>query len=50
MDFDYENNLAFCLNASVFDIENGTILKLVEGQEVARAMKGHRSLSEEEIH
>lgn len=31
LEFNYEEDLAFCLNASVFDIENGIVLKLVEG-------------------
>lgn len=38
-----------CMNGAVFDIENGLILKLVEGQEVARAMKGYRNLTQKEI-
>lgn len=31
MDFNIDENIDMCLNASVYDIENGTILKLVEG-------------------
>lgn len=32
--FDYEHDLEMCLNASVFDIDNGLVIKLVEGLEV----------------
>ena len=38
-----------CLNGAIFDIENGTILKLAEGQEVVRAMKGYKALTQKEI-
>jgi hypothetical protein len=31
MDFNLDEKLDMCLNASVYDIENGTILKLAEG-------------------
>ena len=41
--------LEMCLNGAIFDIENGTILKLAEGQEVVRAMKGYRALTQKEI-
>jgi hypothetical protein len=34
-----------CLNASVFDMDNGTVLKLGENREVIRAMKGYRVLN-----
>ena len=37
------------LNNAVWDIENGTVLKLVEGKEVARAIVGKRELSRDEI-
>ena len=37
------------LNNAVWDIENRTVLKLVEGKEVARAYIGLRELSREEI-
>ena len=34
-----------CLNASIFDIDRGLIIKLAEGQEVVQAMKGKRKLT-----
>jgi hypothetical protein len=33
-DFNYEEDLEVCLNASIFDIENGLVIKLGEGKEV----------------
>lgn len=38
-----------CLNASIFDMDNGLVIKMAEGQEVVRAMKGFRILSKDEI-
>jgi hypothetical protein len=37
------------MNASVFDIDNGLVIKLAEGLEVVQAMKGLRKLSKDEI-
>lgn len=34
-EFNYEQDLDVCLNASIFDIDNGLVIKLVEGQEVS---------------
>jgi hypothetical protein len=34
-----------CLNYSLFDIDNGTLLKIGEGKEVLAAMKGRRVLT-----
>lgn len=34
-EFNYEEDLDVCLNASIFDIDNGLVIKLVEGQEVS---------------
>lgn len=48
-DFDYENDLEMCLNASIFDIDNGLVIKLAKGQEVINAMKGMRKLTRAEI-
>jgi hypothetical protein len=31
-DFDYDNDLEVCLNACIFDIDNGLIIKLAKGQ------------------
>ena len=49
-EFDYEKNLNICLNYSVWDVKNGTILQLIEGKEIANAIRGFQSLSQEEIH
>lgn len=38
-----------CLNASVFDIDRGMVIKLAEGLEVVQAMKGLKKLSNDEI-
>ena len=38
-----------CLNASIFDIDRGLIIKLAEGQEVVQAMKGKRKLTNSQI-
>ena len=47
--FNYDSDLQMCLNASVFDIDNGLVIKLAEGLEVVQAMKGLRKLSKDEI-
>ena len=49
MDFNYEDDTQICLNTSLFDIDNGLLLQLAEGQEVIRAVKGFRVLSKDEI-
>ena len=52
LDFDYSENsieMQACLNYSVFDIDNGTLLKIGEGKEVLAAMKGRKVLSSSEI-
>ena len=49
-DFNYEEDLEMCLNASIFDIDRGLVIKLAEGKEVVQAMKGLRKLTKEEIH
>jgi hypothetical protein len=41
--------MGLCLNNAVFDIKNGTLLKLAEGREVSHAMKGLQKLSRQEI-
>jgi 5' nucleotidase family len=48
-EYDYENDLEMCLNATVFDIDNGMIIKMGKGQEVLQAMKGLRKLTTREI-
>jgi 5' nucleotidase family len=48
--FDEESGeLQMCLNASVFDIDRGLVIKLAEGLEVVQAMKGLKKLSKDEI-
>jgi hypothetical protein len=45
---DFEMNdsyLEMLMNWSIFDIENGLIIRMVEGQEVTRAMRGRTILS-----
>ena len=32
--FDYENDIHICMNATIFDIDNGLVIKLAEGLEV----------------
>lgn len=49
LDFDYENDLEMCLNASIFDIDNGLVIKLAKDKEVVQAMKGLKKLSKKEI-
>ena len=48
-DFDIENDIEICMNTCVFDIDEGLIVKVVEGKEVIRARKGFRELSKAEI-
>ena len=45
LNIDIEDELKRTQNASVFDISAGIILKMGEGKEVLRAMKGHKVLS-----
>ncbi|CDW90182.1 UNKNOWN [Stylonychia lemnae] len=47
--FFQESPLEMCVNGAIYDIDNGLVVKLVEGQEVARAMRGWRNLSQKEI-
>jgi HAD superfamily 5'-nucleotidase-like hydrolase len=47
--FNYETDLAMCMNASIFDIDNGLVIKLAEGKEVVQAIKGLRKLNRDEI-
>ena len=52
LDFDFSEDsieMQACLNYSVFDIDNGTLLKIGEGKEVLAAMKGRKVLSSSEI-
>ena len=46
-DFNYEKHLNMCLNGAVWDIKNGTVLKLVENKEIAHAVRGYEKLSHE---
>lgn len=45
IDLDDETTLDMCMNGAVFDVDHGLVLKLVEGKEVVRAMKGFRVLT-----
>jgi hypothetical protein len=47
-EFDF-NNLGVCLNNTIWDIKNGTILKLGEGKRILTAIKGFNKLSDQEI-
>ena len=40
LDFDYEKDIDLCFNGSIFDIDRGLVLKLAEGKEVVRALRG----------
>ncbi len=45
-DFDFDSDeIQMCLNSAVFDIDNGLVIKMAEGQEVTQAIKGSRKLS-----
>jgi hypothetical protein len=48
--FNYKKNLGVCLNNAVWDVDNGVIIKLTEGKFISHAIRGYKSLSEEEIH
>ncbi len=48
-EMDFENDISMCMNATVFDVDNGLVIKLAEGLEVTQAMKGLRKLSKDEI-
>jgi hypothetical protein len=48
-DFDFENDLEVVLNCGVFDIEKGTVLKLVEGRQITHALHGFESLTMDKI-
>ena len=49
MDIDIEKELRLVQNASVFDMDNGLVIKMGEGKEVLRAMKGLKVLNTQEI-
>jgi hypothetical protein len=44
--FDF-NNLGVCLNNTIWDVQNGTILKLGEGKRILTAIRGFNKLSDE---
>jgi len=48
-DFEDEATLDMCMNGAIFDVDHGLVLKLVEGKEIVRAMKGFRILKQSEI-
>ena len=41
--------MGVCLNGGIWDINNGTILKLDEGRRITHAVRGFKSLSREQI-
>jgi HAD superfamily 5'-nucleotidase-like hydrolase len=49
MQFDFERGMGVCLNNGVWDIQNGTILKLDEGRRITHAVRGFKALSKEQI-
>jgi hypothetical protein len=49
LDFDFDNNLGVFLNNSVWDVKNGTILKLCEGHYISHAIKGFKKLTDIQI-
>jgi hypothetical protein len=49
MQFDFNKHLNVCNNNSVWDIHNGTILKLAEGGVITQAIRGFVSLSQSQI-
>jgi hypothetical protein len=47
--FDFRSNMNLALNGGVWDIANGTILRLAEGRIVSHAVKGYKALSQDDI-
>jgi hypothetical protein len=47
--FDYRQHMDLALNGGVWDITNGTILRLAEGKIVSHAVKGYKALTKDEI-
>ena len=43
------NDLSLCLNNTVWDIQRGNLLKIVEGKLITRAYHGRKALSSQEI-
>jgi hypothetical protein len=46
LSFDYDEHLSLCMNNSVWDIENGIVLKLAENKEIFHAMFGLSKISD----
>jgi hypothetical protein len=49
LDFDYERDLRVCTNNVVWDVQHGTILKLVEGKFISHAICGFEKLDKNQI-
>jgi hypothetical protein len=49
LDFDYDKHTAMAFNGAVWDVEQGTVVKLSEDREVVHAYKGFEKMSKEEI-
>jgi hypothetical protein len=47
--FDFRSHMSLALNGGVWDITNGTILRLAEGKIVSHAVKGYKALTQGEI-
>jgi hypothetical protein len=45
MNFNFEENFGVCLNNAIWDIENGTVIKVNERREVTHAVLGFEPLS-----
>ncbi len=49
IEFDYDKGLPVCLDNAVWDIAQGTILKLGQNKEITHAVKGFEKLTHEQI-
>ena len=49
MDFDYDEDMGVCLNNGVWNVRNGTVLKLDEGRRITHAVRGFTPLTRDKI-
>jgi hypothetical protein len=47
--FNFKKHLGVCLNNAVWDIDNGNVLRLGEGKVITHAIRGFKTLTQEEI-
>ena len=47
MDFNYDKDMGVCLNNGIWDIYNGTVLKLDEGRRITHAIRGFKPLTKD---